>query len=254
MRVTTELAVALAVGCTLLYMLRVRSRRRGKTCILTLEVGRRQDGGGHLREMHERLGDLSWLKTNDEAMHDMPRVEVVPRAVGFVPPVDTISAACEEHRPSIVHFAMHGDSDPGAFEVDEGGATLGLDAIRQLRGLEGCFIFSGACRTGTQEIAEAFLAAGAVGYMAPQDRQIFAWKDSRAPSLGEFKYAILVRLSELAATGGLSDGQRAGALITEVLAAPESLCLSPIPRRRQMELAALASFRTWSRVGEQVIC
>ena len=220
--------------------------------VVTFEIGASHHGGGHLRQMHERLGHLSYLLTNDESMKDEPRVKVVPRSVGFAPPVETISVACETHRASIVHFAMHGVPDPPstvlgfAVQVGPGIVTLEANAIRNLRGLNGCFVFSGACRTGTQDIASAFLSAGAIGYMAPRDRLVIG------DALGEFKSTILVRLSELAGAGGLADGQRANALLTDVLAAPDALRLST--RHGQREMDAFRSFCTWAKEGGHVVC
>ena len=183
-------------------------------------------------------------------MEDEPRVEVVARSVGFTSPVETISIACETHRASIIHLAMHGVPDPPSavlgFAVGPGIVTLETNAIRNLRGLNGCFVFSGACRTGTQDIASAFLSAGAIGYMAPRDRLIIG------DALGEFKSAILVRLSELAGAGGLADGQRANALVTDVLAAPDALRLSA--RHGKRELDAFRSFCTWATESGQVVC
>jgi hypothetical protein len=185
-------------------------------------------------------------------MQGAPRVEIVPRSVGFMPPVETISAACETHRARIVHLAMHGVPDPPspvvgfAVQIGPAVATLEPDAIRRLRGLDGCCVFSGACRTGTHDIAAAFLAAGAVGYMAPRERLVVG------DALGAFKSAVLVQLAELAAAGGLADGQRANAVISQVLATPGALRLST--RHGQLEMDAFRSYCTWTMASGRVVC
>ena len=230
--------------------------------VVTFEIGAPEHGGGHLRQMHKRLGHPSWLLTNDESMQDEPRVEVVPRSVGFAPPVgvETISIACETHRPSIVHFAMHGSPDPPSavlgFAVQIGPPNerprvvvkLEPGAIRKLRGLNGCFVFSGGCRTGTDEFASAFFSAGAIGYMAPRDCLVIG------KALGDFKTAILVKLSELAGAGGLADGQRANALVSEVLAATGDNALRLHPKHGKDEMSALRSYCTWTEESGKVVC
>ena len=82
---------------------------------------------------------------------------------------------------------------------------------------------------------------------APRDRLVIG------NALGEFKSAILVRLSELAGAGGLADGHRANALVTDVLAAPDALRLSA--RHGKSEMDAFRSFCTWAATeGGQVVC
>ena len=121
--------------------------------------------------------------------------------------VDKIAEALRIHRPRVVHFGTHGDQTGFAIQWEAAGGDgakrcrvrLRASDIRERLDLRGAIVVSSACSTGSENLGEAILAAGAIAYVAPQMKNAIHL-------LGGFMGELLPRcaraLSAAAATGG----------------------------------------------------